>query len=305
MIKKTWLAIVVLAVALSGCSRDERPKQGAWEHFGGTTRGTSASGKLTVELVPAVPTVKTEIQAIVSGAPVVTFRWEKNGQVLPGETADKLAAFQCAKGDRITATVTAGAESAVATVLVGNSPPEVTGVTLSPQYIYRGVDIIATAAGVDTDGDLVQFSYRWVVNGQEISETSPTLRGDAFKRGDRVSLRVAPFDSDGTGPVYEPLPITIPNAPPRFVSQPATEFKGDTYTYTARVVDPDGDAITYSLVAGPRGMTVNPATGVVEWKIGKDDTGTHTVELNAQDSEGFKILQKYSLNVTISQEEKK
>ena len=305
MMKKTWLAIVVLAVMLSGCSRDEKPKQGAWERFGGTARGTSASGKLAVELVPAALTAKTEIQAIVSGAAVVIYRWEKNGQVLQGEKADKLAVFQFTKGDRITVTVTAGAESASATALIGNSPPEVTGVTLGPQYIYRGVDIIATAAGVDIDGDLVQFSYRWVVNGEEISETSQTLRGDAFKRGDRIWIRVTPFDSDGTGKVYEPLPITIPNAPPRFVSQPSTEFKGDTYTYTARATDPDGDAITYSLAAGPPGMTVNPATGEVAWKIGKGAAGTHAVELNAQDSEGFKIFQKYSLNVTIPQEEKK
>ena len=70
----------------------------------------------------------------------------------------------------------------------------------------------------------------------------------------------------------------------------------------AHLLDHGGVIRDTQRAKGERG---DPATGEVAWKIGKGAAGTHAVELNAQDSEGFKIFQKYSLNVTIPQEEKK
>jgi hypothetical protein len=63
--------------------------------------------------------------------------------------------------------------------------------------------------------------------------------------------------------------------------------------------DPDGDLITYSLVAPPAGMTIDSKTGMIQWKIGGDQAGNHTIEIVAQDPEGAKTSQKYILAITI------
>ncbi|MGH7273273.1 MAG: Ig domain-containing protein [Nitrospiria bacterium] len=184
---------------------------------------------------------------------------------------------------------------------VKNSPPSVLSVALNPpDRIYRRVDITAIPNGVDPDGDQVSFQYQWVINGEASpTENSAVLRGDLYKRGDKVSVKVTPFDGEGPGEIYKPLPIIIPNAPPRFTSSPPMEFKSFTYTYQAAAEDVDGDTITFSLASAPAGMTIEPETGRIDWKISRGDTGDHTIEVVAEDGFGGKVFQKYTLSIAI------
>jgi hypothetical protein len=46
-------------------------------------------------------------------------------------------------------------------------------------------------------------------------------------------------------------------------------------------------------------MVVDSKSGQVSWKIQKEDAGTHEVEIAVQDEMGLKVLQKYSLDITI------
>lgn len=264
-----------------------------------------AEGKAQIEIIPETPTVLTDLDAIVSGNGNVTYRWEKNGQVLEGENSQHLAKNNFVKGDRITVSAVSGKEAVSASVTIANSRPRVTSVTIAPQYIYHGTDITATPAGFDADGDYVGFNYRWSINGQEISEREATLRGDKFKRGDVVSLDVTPYDYEGEGEVYHAVPFVIPNAPPRFVSIPPKEFSATTYEYQARAEDPDGDAITYAISGAPTGMTIDSKTGQLTWPINKEDVGEHTIEITAQDDLGLKAVQKFTVTITIPREAQK
>ncbi|MEL7521568.1 MAG: putative Ig domain-containing protein, partial [Cyanobacteria bacterium J06553_1] len=77
--------------------------------------------------------------------------------------------------------------------------------------------------------------------------------------------------SDGRGGLSEQsytLAVleTPPNRPPNFTSTPVVDaFINQPYTYDADAVDPDQDPLTYELVQGPDGLTVDPNTGLVEW----------------------------------------
>jgi hypothetical protein len=87
-----------------------------------------------------------------------------------------------------------------------------------------------------------------------------------------------------------------PNRPPVFTSAPITQADtGADYAYDANAVDFDGDAITYSLVDGPAGMVVFPASGVVEWN--QASAGQHSVVLQAADAMGGLALQTFVLSV--------
>lgn len=193
-----------------------------------------------------------------------------------------------------------GEMSGLATVQ--NSRPRIVSVHLTPpDQLYRGTDITAVPKAVDLDGDEVEFRYQWVINGEESPlDNNPVLGGDRFKRGDQVSVNVTPYDQEGEGEVVKPRPITIPNAPPQITSTPPADFKSLTYIYQATAVDPDGDPITFSLASAPHGMTIDPETGRIEWKISRDQAGAHPIEVVAEDGQGGKAIQKYTHSVTFS-----
>jgi len=58
-------------------------------------------------------------------------------------------------------------------------------------------------------------------------------------------------------------------------------------SFTASATDPDvpAQSVTYSLGNAPAGMTVNPASGLVQWTPAEvDGPGTQTVEIVATDN---------------------
>ena len=263
------------------------------------------AGKLTVRIIPDVPTVKQDLEAAITAAGNVTYKWEKNGTVIDGGNTQRLTKDKFKKGDRISVTVTADGEEAGVSIVIKNSPPEIRSVQFNPAHIYRGVDISAMPKGFDADGDEVNYRYQWIINGDEPAmEDKPILKGDRFKRGDTVSVRIIPFDAEDDGEVYTTRPLTIPNGSPRFTSAPPLEFKGFTYAYNAVAEDPDGDAITYSFASAPKDMTIDRITGSIVWQFTKKDEGSHAIEVVAQDNEGMRGFQKYTLTITIPKEEK-
>jgi hypothetical protein len=215
------------------------------------------------------------------------------------ETVPLLSRKWFSRGDTISVTVIADGQEATASTVINNSPPVITSVLITPEQLRSGEDITALPQAVDADGDNVSFRYRWRINGNDVPEDSPVLKGNQFKRGDRISLTVTPYDSSGAGEVFNSKEIAVPNAAPAFITTPPKDFSGDTYVYQAVAEDPDGDPITYSLVSPPAGMTIDEKTGVIQWKIGQDQSGNHVIEIVAQDPEGAKISQKYTLAITI------
>ncbi len=300
------VAMAVVSLSLTMCSDGTKgkpePASRNLRSQGDTDVVQAHLGALTVKIVPEAPTVLTDLQAVVSekADANISYRWERNGVELVDEKGSSLAAKEhFAKGDRVTVTVTVNGSSASASTEVKNSPPTVTSVTLRPEIIYRGVDITADPTGLDADGDYVRYNFRWFVNDTDVSQTTPVLKGDQFKRGDRVAVKVTPYDNDDEGPPYLTKPIVIPNGPPRFVSSPPTEFQAENYTYQAIAEDPDGDPLTYSLTSAPEGMTIDTKTGLITLPVKKEDAGTHNIEVMAQDPQGLKAVQKYSLTINV------
>jgi hypothetical protein len=262
--------------------------------------GGVASPALTVTILPESPTLSTDLQAVCSRTDGIRYRWEQNGQVLQGEEGAILTAGRrFSKGDTIMVTARDQRVAASATVTIGNTPPTVTSITLTPEVVSRGIDISATPAGHDADGDPVQFVYAWSVNGNELPDAGAVLRGDRFKRGDRVSLSVTPSDGEGTGAPMMTSPILVQNAPPRFVSTPPSSFQSDVYRYEAQAEDPDNDLLTYSLLAAPPGMSINAQSGTIILEITREHAGSHQIEIAVQDPFGARATQSYSILLNI------
>jgi fibro-slime domain-containing protein/RHS repeat-associated protein len=72
------------------------------------------------------------------------------------------------------------------------------------------------------------------------------------------------------------------------------------YTYQVQAVDSDGGAISYALLKGPLGMSINPQTGLVYWQPSRDQVGTYSVTVEALDANGATDTQTYTLTVSIA-----
>lgn len=93
------------------------------------------------------------------------------------------------------------------------------------------------------------------------------------------------------------------NRPPAFTSSPRTATApGTEYQYDAMAEDPDGDPITFTLLASPSGMTISsslgdPRSALVSWTPGPADLGNHHVSLRAEDGRGAAATQTFTLSV--------
>ena len=186
-----------------------------------------------------------------------------------------------------------------AAVVSANSPPRIRSVPFTNPYVHRGVDIEAAPETEDADGDLVTLHYRWFINNDELlDQDSPVLEGGRFSKGDKLALWVTPSDQDGEGPVFYGSEFEIPNAPPVFVSAPPRDFQTTSYEYTAQATDPDGDPLTYTLETAPSGMQIDSQTGQIAWTISADSVGSHQIKIVAQDNEGARVVQEYTLTLS-------
>ena len=89
------------------------------------------------------------------------------------------------------------------------------------------------------------------------------------------------------------------NEAPRFNTSPVSVASVDSaYAYTSNAVDPNFDAITYSLVSAPDTMTIGAATGLINWTPTAADIAVHNIQIKADDGKGGFAIQSYSLVVT-------
>jgi hypothetical protein len=241
------------------------------------------------------------LQAVVCGSNrEVYYSWERNGEAVSGQNDALLPPHSYVKGDTVTVFVESGGNKALAKTTIVNSPPKVLSVPFADPYIHRGVDIVAEPQEMDVDGDPVTFRFLWKVNGSEVfGNDSPVLSGEKFHKGDHISLVVVPADDEGEGVPFNGSDFTVPNTPPVFVSSPSLEFNARVYTYEVQAEDPDGDKLTYSLESAPTEMSIDAETGRINWELKPEYSGEHRIRIVAQDDEGMKASQEFTLSLSI------
>ena len=307
-LQRRWL-VCLAVIALVGCGNKKEeggvvqqtaPPSAKVETPAGGASPSATQPLPKLVILPAAPTAQDSLRAVFqcdSGR--VVFRWEKDGQLLDGEVRESLAASHLQKGSIITVIVENDGKRYSESITIGNIPPVVSQVSFKNPAIHRDVDIELIATGKDADGDDISFKYKWFRNGSQIDMIDGAmLSGDQFSRGDQISFQVIPFDGDNEGPPYEGSAITIPNAPPTFVSKPPLQSLAETYSYQAQAIDPDDDDITYTLENPPPGMTINRKTGKINWPLAGVPAGEYRINLVAVDSQGEKGYQEYSLTMS-------
>ncbi|OMH35344.1 putative Ig domain-containing protein [Motiliproteus sp. MSK22-1] len=87
------------------------------------------------------------------------------------------------------------------------------------------------------------------------------------------------------------------NVPPVLSGSPLASATVDQlYSYAIQASDPDGDTLTYALLAQPNGMTINTG-GVINWTPTATQLGTHSVTLRISDGLAYVDI-SYSITVS-------
>ncbi len=129
----------------------------------------------------------------------------------------------------------------------GNTPPQISEVTLLPLNPSIGSEISVRIAAIDKEGDPLTYKVKWFVNSKEIGE-GMSFKYEEAKRGDRIFAEVTPFDGKEWGKSVRSREVTLGGLPPRIVSASITPESLFVHTpqiiVTAIVEDPDGDSTT-------------------------------------------------------------
>lgn len=124
----------------------------------------------------------------------------------------------------------------------------------------------------------------------------------AFSQAGTYVLRLTA--NDGFLTAADDVQITVApatNRPPLFTSSPVTTAAvGRAYSYDADAIDPDaGDTLTFSLTTAPTGMSIDAATGLIQWTPTNAQAGANNVSVRVQDSGGLFASQDFTVQVQV------
>ncbi|MFT5679932.1 MAG: hypothetical protein ACI8RZ_000837 [Myxococcota bacterium] len=264
------------------------------------TRGLNRAPSLSaVWLTPPAPTASDRIRAVTSAedpdGDSLSFQvtWEINGLRVEGESV--LDPAWLSKGDRVTALVVpwdgrdVGNAVATSPVLVVNSPPSLSGVTLSPAAPIRGTDDLrceADAEPVDIDGDPVTLRWLWLIDGVKLTDADGNEYDDeeipgAWTAGDEVwqcTARIS--DGEDTRDVSAEVTIGWPtDITPlsEAIAFPGASSGDQSGSALLGVGDIDGDGAGDLLIGADLNDTGGDPNGGAAWLL-TDLTGGELTE---------------------------
>ncbi len=191
----------------------------------------------------------------------------------------------------------------------GNNPPVLN--PIGNRVVNEGQSLVFAVSASDPDGDPVKIDtgniaplpsgavfsgnvFSWTPNFNQAGIYTVTFYArDPFGFFDSEQITITVLDAPG---------VAAGNQPPVFVSTPVTVADLDVqYRYDADAVDPDNDALVFSLERAPSGMTINPVTGLVTWIPSRSQEGRHEIVIAVTDGR-FVVRQRYTLKagVTVS-----
>lgn len=137
----------------------------------------------------------------------------------------------------------------------------------------------------------IAWVFEWTKNGQLFGQ------GDAvsgFRRGEVLTVKITPYDGETRG-TSKVLRTEIKNTAPEVAVEKGTIIEGENLSYQVKAVDPDGDPLLYSLVDAPKGMSIDPKTGVITLAGQPQDQGSYSVKVKVTDDQGGESI--YPLNI--------
>lgn len=149
------------------------------------------------------------------------------------------------------------------------------------------------AEGHDPDHDVLTYSLKASPAGMSIDPASGLITWTAPAPG-LYSVVVQADDGRG-GNVEQSYDLFI-NGPPILTSTPVLLHPAcSAYAYRVTAIDPNNDVLEYSLTRSPQQMSINPATGLIDWE--NPLPGEYEITVKVADNRGGAAEQSFMLTV--------
>ncbi len=194
-------------------------------------------------------------------------------------------------------------QSFTITVRSGNTPPNIT--SKPPTQAAVGKLYNYAVEATDPDGDTLTYSLDTAPAGMGIDPATGVVQWAPTAGQVGAQQVIIDVDDGHSGGVLQGYTVVVSstagNRPPAFTSTPVlTATVNQPYSYQAAAADPEGDALHFSLINFPAGMTVNATSGLVQWTPDTTELGAKAVLLEVADSAGNVATQNFvvtALNV--------
>ena len=186
------------------------------------------------------------------------------------------------------------------TVNDGNVAPIISGtpdaqITVGQNYLFM-------PEAVDANGDTLTFSIQnmpaWANFDTSTGQLSGTLQ--AADVGTHPAITIAVTDGVLTAslPAFA-ITVNADNSPPNISGTPGgLAVVGQTYSFTPTAVDPDGDAISFTVQNAPAWLGIDAATGTLSGAPQAGDVGDATgIVVTASDASAGTSLPAFNINV--------
>ena len=295
-----------------GCNQSSVPGNGSSSLSDTSPQNIAAISLATITPDPITlnETVKVMIETVDGHSDPAGFQyqWMANGYPLRDQTGPTLTPTPSIlqRDDRVTVDLVPtrgtvrGTHYQASPVLVGNTPPVVTNLSIERQADpYAPVFVKMDAS--DADRDEMQFDVRWWRNGKVVKQgPEQTLDTAGFQAKDTLEVEVTPRDQSSVGKAVRSEAIYVGNSPPKIVSAPADLIGRERYEYRVKAVDAEGDPLSFLLEVAPPGMVIDKETGHLTWQIPPEQIGSHRVRIIAEDGQGGKAFQEIDLTLPAS-----
>ncbi len=172
------------------------------------------------------------------------------------------------------------------------------------QSALAGTTIHLNGAG-SSDPDGGPLSYQWALvstpDGSQAVLSDPLTSTTTFladRPGDYVAQLIVHDGQLASDPDTALIQVALPpNVLPAITSAPLTAATvGQSYVYDVDATDADGDVLVFSLATAPAGMSLDVATGVIQWTPTAE--GTFAVTVTVSDGRGGTASQSFKIVVS-------
>ncbi len=151
----------------------------------------------------------------------------------------------------------------------------------------------------DPDGDDIQYKLITAPAGMYINHEHQIVWKPNFNQAGFYPVTLVAADNrEGIVQQSFTLQVNNQNRHPTFISEPILSItEGQHFLYSLQATDPDKDRLSYRLLSGPLGMTMQNNGQSIEWRPSFKNAGTYKVVLMvsdgvSEDKQAFTLLVK-------------
>ncbi len=181
-----------------------------------------------------------------------------------------------------------------------DGPPTIT--STPRDSIATGLTYVYQVVATDPDGDHLTYVLDTPLAGLSLDPASGLMKWTPTSDQVGAHPLAIHVDDGRMGSIPQTFTVTVTaslaNSAPTITSRPITNGVADeVYAYDPTATDPDHDALTWSLVQAPAGLSINPATGTLRWLPGQGQVGSYPIQVEVSDPYGGSAIQPYTLTI--------